>query len=874
MEAFKTLTSHILILLFVSASVDLFAQFSDDFSDRDLQNAPTWEGHVQDFVINEDLQLRLNASGSGISYITAPSRVYDQATWELFFKFDFNPSSQNYSKVYLTVDGSDLSNPINGYFVMIGGSSDDISLYKVEAGISTKIIDGEDGRLNSTSVAGKIKVMRDNAGKWELLTAVNESSEYLKEGEAVDNRQITALYFGIYCEYTSTRSDKFYFDDIEIIGQPHVDTIPPALLSIKVVSSHQIEATFSEPLSPATITKFELFEVKPEIGHPNKIVTNENPAQLTLYFKKAIAPGTNYLFTAQNLADVAQNVAASLSLAFLYDIPVQAVFRDVVINELMPDPVPVVGLPEAEFIEIFNLSNKTLDLTGWTLSDATSSGKLGAGEISPQEYIILCAPTDSLAFSKYGRVITVSRFPSLNNDSDEVYLRNALNDDIDHIHYTKSWYKSSMRSEGGYTLEMIDHSNPCSTEDNWRVSEHHDGGTPGSANSIQGSKPDNKGPEITSVFPTPDSVLVTFNEVLNPASVEDAQYFLNDQPIDVEAYLESKGTVVVIKLATSLEAQLKYTLTARFIKDCNGNFMESEANIHSFALPQPADSVDVVINEVLFNPNTGGADFVEIYNNSDKYIDLRNWKLANIAVEKETGKALIANRKDVSDHHYLFAPKQLLVLTEDPADIHKNYPGSTGSEMIRLSGLPSYPDDAGSVVLLDQRNRVIDRFDYHEDFHSPIISEPDGVSLERVAYNSPTQDPNNWTSASSTAGFATPGLLNSQSRTMSESKGKITVQPKVIIPDNDGSRDFATIQYMFKNNSYVGNVYVFDADGNRVSTIAENQSFATEGFFSWMGTKDDGGKLRLGVYMIFVEVFDFDGTVEVFKEAVVIGSNF
>src|SRR5690606_37092497 len=149
---------------------------------------------------------------------------------------------------------------------------------------------------------------------------------------------------------TSTRSDKFYFDDIKVIGQPHIDPDPPTLVSIKAVSSNQLEATFSEPLSPSSITQLDQFEVKPEIGHPNHIQVKENPAQLDLFFEKAIAPGTEYSFTAQNIADLAHIVAASLSLPFFYDIPVQAAFRDVVINELMPDPTPVIGLPEAEFI--------------------------------------------------------------------------------------------------------------------------------------------------------------------------------------------------------------------------------------------------------------------------------------------------------------------------------------------------------------------------------------------------------------------------------------------------------------------------------------------------------------------------------------------
>src|SRR5690606_5758431 len=117
----------------------------------------------------------------------------------------------------------------------------------------------------------------------------------------------------------------------------------------------------------------------------------------------------------------------------------------------------------------------------------------------------------------------------------------------------------------------------------------------------------------------------------------------------------------------------------------------------------------IIINEVLFNPNTGGADFVEIYNNSEKYINLKGWMLANTAIEKESGKSLIANRKAILDYNHLFAPREFIVLTTDIADIHKHYPRSVGGKIIPMSSFPSFPDVEGTVVLLSEKNEVIDR---------------------------------------------------------------------------------------------------------------------------------------------------------------------
>src|SRR5687767_3962273 len=90
---------------------------------------------------------------------------------------------------------------------------------------------------------------------------------------------------------------------------------------------------------------------------------------------------------------------------------------DVVIHEIMADPSPVVGLPEAEFVELKNRSAAAINLQGWRLTTASAtSGMLGNFLLQPDSLVILCATAQQAAFSRYGTVLPVPSFPALANE--------------------------------------------------------------------------------------------------------------------------------------------------------------------------------------------------------------------------------------------------------------------------------------------------------------------------------------------------------------------------------------------------------------------------------------------------------------------------
>src|SRR5690606_112003 len=102
----------------------------------------------------------------------------------------------------------------------------------------------------------------------------------------------------------------------------------------------------------------------------------------------------------------------------------------------------------------------------------------------------------------------------------------------------------------------------------------------------------------------------------------------------------------------------------------------------SFILPDSAAANDVVINEILFDPLTGGSDYVELYNRSEKLVDLFGWQFANIAGDS------IANKKTISQH-FILRPGEYVAVSKDTLNVQNNYPNHGLGRFVK-SDLPGY----------------------------------------------------------------------------------------------------------------------------------------------------------------------------------------
>ncbi|MEQ8882072.1 MAG: hypothetical protein RLQ12_20705, partial [Cyclobacteriaceae bacterium] len=213
------------LLIGLSVVTALQAQIRDDFSDGEFLNDPTWTGDQDHFEVNNEF-LQLMAPSAGISHLTTSSMLFDKVVGEFYVKMDFNPSSSNLAKIYLMSDQEEIDTSLNGFYILIGETEDEISLYKQKGESSTYVINGTDDVVDVSSPEIRVKVIRDQNVRWSLYYDLSGGWNYEFAGYAIDDDPDITLtnYFGLICRYTSTRTDKFYFDDI-VVDQVSIDSI-------------------------------------------------------------------------------------------------------------------------------------------------------------------------------------------------------------------------------------------------------------------------------------------------------------------------------------------------------------------------------------------------------------------------------------------------------------------------------------------------------------------------------------------------------------------------------------------------------------------------------------------------------------------------
>lgn len=864
----------ILCVLVLISSLISKAQFSDNFTDGNFTANPVWVGGIADWTVNTSLQLQSNNLVlNSTYYLSTASTLATSAQWEFYVNIDFNPSSANYIDVFVTASASDLTlNATSGYFIRIGNTDDEISLYRKDAsGTVTKIIDGVNGVLNTSSNLMKIKLIRNAANQWTLFRDLTGTgSTYTSEGVVTDATFITSTFFGFLVKQsTASFFQKHFIDDI--IASVFVpDVTPPQIVSATALTINTVDVLFNEPLDLTTSQLAANYSANNGIGVPTSAVRDAiNTSLVHLTFAGNFPNGGNNILTINGVKDLSGNTLTNGTATFSFYVPQQ---YDVLIDEIMADPSPQVGLPNLEWIELRNTSTNSINIAGWKIGTSSNqSGTMPSFVLKPDSFVIVCTGSAVAAMSVLGPTISVTSFPAISNTGDLLYLISKENKVIHGVNYSDTWYQNQLKRDGGWTLEMIDTKNPCAGSSNWKASVDAAGGTPGKKNSIDAVNRDQSAPRLLRAFALDNlNITLVFDGPLDSAKAATASNYSVSDGIGTPLFgvaLSPLFDRVTLRLVNPLQVNKVYVVTANNVVDCANNVIGANKTAR-VGLSSVADSLDVVINEILFNPRSDGTDYVEIYNRSQKIIDLKQVSIAN---RSSTG--VISSIKQLTTESILLFPGDFMAITEDELIVKQQYITLNPDAFLQITSMPSFSDDKGNVIILNSQGRIVDEVKYDDKWHFVLVTNTEGVSLERIDYAGPSTQIN-FHSAATSVGYGTPGYKNSQYMVTSGVQGEIVIKPDIFSPDNDGVDDFATITYNFPAPGYVANVTIYDASGRPVRYLQRNALSGITGFYRWDGLGEKLQKLPVGIYIVLTEIFSLDGKKKVFKNTIVLARRF
>lgn len=855
------------LLLFLSSN-NLSAQFFDRFDDGNLTENPAWEGDITNFIVTPANELRLDAPAAGSSLLYTPIEKFDSIAWDFYFRMEFDPSGTNKLRIYLYNEGKDFTTG-DALFLEIGenGSMDDIIVFERKNNLLKNLGKAPGGNLAAAPSEGRVFVSYLSAsGTWQIFADYSKGNALLpvltfqSDLTAVDD-----LHFGLECIYTATRTTLFYFDDIGVNPLTE-DTTLPVVTSFSVIDDQNISLGFSKIIEEASLTDLSNYAVDNGIGIPGSVQAL-TPSSVRLSFPGVFINGQTYELTVRHIRDTLGNILNDTILQFNYLIAELPEYGDIIISEIMADPSPPVNLPDAEYIEIFNRSEKVLDLADLSLARGSTAYPIPKNFILPGEYFMLCRAAEADLFTHVENKIGMATFPAITNSGDELFLVNANGDCVHRASFTLSDYGSGAKSGGGWSLELRYFDTPCFST-SWTASVNTNGGTPGMPNSIPGQSapPMNI---IKSFSVDEQTISLRINHLLEVADVTNIENWRLSPALDIYGidYFPCSGNSDEIVIFTDVfREDVEYTLEFRgIIRNCINESTPVDQSL-SFAKPQLPETGDLVINEILHHPPSGGSSYIEIYNLSDKFL-----RTGDLGLKNNTDQ-ITRISTDI-----LIPPASYVTFTASRANTLSAYQVENPEWLIENS-LPSLPNTSGTVVLLGflpgENVLRLDSLSYNANWHSNLLRNRAGIALERVEYQGSSTSPDNWYSAAWSIGGGTPTAKNSQFRDPAVTpSGSVSLEPKVFSPDGDGYNDFVTI-FVNTEGSFNLTVKIFDLQGREVRTLINNQLSGSTDKLIWDGTDNNGNKAVIGSYIVFIEGVDPSGGIIREKLSCVLAGNF
>jgi hypothetical protein len=853
-------------LLLIFLPVMAFSQQSvyDDFSDGNFNANPRWYGDSNLFTVDSQYQLALADTIANNAVLATSSQIALEAQWELEFSFQFNPSASNFARFYLLYNRSGLDGYGQGYFLEMGGSSSDqISLCKANGNQQTVLATSPINLLDQNFNHFAVRVRRDLLHHWylELDTLLNGSFFLL--ASAQDSSFVQSQIMAWQCQYTRTRSDKIFLHKVSVQGDIYRDTVAPIIDSV-LVEDTNLSIYFSEPIDSAQSLHLQNFSIDSLIQPSLIKLDSLSKRKLSLFFSQPLVENQWMKLYYRAIYDLAQNSGAGEVELLNY----QAESGHLLVSEIMIDPSPPVALPpdalpESEYVEIFNNSSFPLNFRNWRLRINEKDFLLPAYELLPDSFLVLVSHAKLQDFQAITASLGVglSSF-SLLNDGAAVLLLSPDSVIIDALEYDVSWYAEPLKSDGGWSLERSKNDFYCRGVNQWHASNAPLGGTPGKVNSANTLAADSGAPKLEQIGWEEPILTLKFNESIGIAK-ELVMQSIQIQPslvIDSISWSYNQDRLE-LHLAQAPQYGQEYALSILdSLKDCSDN--ASLISNKAFALPVDAQVAEVLVSEILFAPKSGGSDFIELYNASNKVFDL-----SHLLVSRWNNDLGAYDAQVIKSESALFFPGEYIAISEDVSFLQANY-FCDGANLL-AGQVPNFSSEEGGFAILNLGLIILDHGRYSDDWHFELLEEKNGISLERIDFGQLPLSEKHWQSATQNEAYATPGRLNSQ-QTITLEEAEWEAIPPYFSPNGDGYSDYAQLYFSYEGGSSMAKVDIFTVRGERVRSLVEYNFSAEQGYFLWDGFDNEGQLLAAGIYIAILEYYNDQGYSDKLRTPIVL----
>ncbi len=522
-------------------------------------------------------------------------------------------------------------------------------------------------------------------------------------------------------------------------------------------------------------------------------------------------------------------------------------------------PAPQSGEPE--WIELYNYSNTAFILDFCFVCDAISCRQISKGTINPLSYLIITADTNFLL--KHYEIPSVAsfiqmNFPILNNNYDQVVLRNAEMIALDSTYYNMSYGKA------GNSLERINIHQPALSQSNWAVPLGTINGTPGKENSnrpldckLSIHRFDYFNDTIRIEIKSNCNISKKYSLLLKLSKFHSERIEFEDILFDTDSSIQQNSINSYTFRLSELHRSRKKGRHSLFLR--LDDLAESKFFTQSLEIDLGIEAFDIIINEIMFDPISNASEYIELYNNTQSYINLENWRIYDDAGS--------FNSKSLKVNHIDIAPFEYCVIAAD-SSIFNQFPNLQNNENLRIIKSSVVLNNSGDlIVLCDPIGNVIDSLHYTSKWHNQSISNTKGISLERISPLSESNDANSWTSSSGLRG-GTPCEINTAN--YDTNKGSIEISPN---PFNPSKHINCSIVFQIPFNNARLRAVLFDEFGNQVAEIANNRFVHSSGTLHIDSSILNMNNLRDGLYIVFVEAISTENGATHTNRAVLVIKN-